>query len=92
MKKWTENEKRVLLTIIQHHPNNLTQAFRLATLQLNRTEYAMSAQWYKHLRKGDTQFILMSSQVSASNSKNSLCRQQKKPLRIWDKLKHIFTK
>ena len=92
MKKWTKDEKRVLLSIIQHNPNNLQQAFKLAAKQLNRTEHAMHAQWYKYLRNEDTQFVLMSQHTIIPNSKNSLHKQQKRTLNLWNRLKRIFTK
>lgn len=47
--KWTVEEENILVQLIQENPHNKAEAFRLATLKINRSEGSCSQRWYKYL-------------------------------------------
>lgn len=41
LRKWTENEEKVVISKIEENPNNLQKAFREASLEIGRTPAAI---------------------------------------------------
>lgn len=47
LRKWTEDEEKVVISKIEENPNNLQKAFREASLEIGRTPAAIGYKWYK---------------------------------------------
>lgn len=41
LRKWTEDEEKVVISKIEENPNNLQRAFREASLEIDRTPAAI---------------------------------------------------
>lgn len=46
LRKWTEDEEKVVISKIEANPNNLQRAFREASLEINRTPLAIKEKWH----------------------------------------------
>lgn len=47
LRKWTEDEEKVVISKIEENPNNLQRAFREASLEIDKTPAATGWRWYK---------------------------------------------
>ena len=47
LRKWTEDEERVVISKIEENPNNLQRAFRKASLEIDRTPVTIGWKWYQ---------------------------------------------
>lgn len=47
LRKWTEDEEKVVISRIEENPNNLQKAFREASLKIDKTPAAIGWRWYK---------------------------------------------
>lgn len=47
LRKWTEDEEKVVISKIEENPNNLQKAFREASLEIGRTPAAIEYRWYR---------------------------------------------
>lgn len=47
LRKWTEDEEKVVISKIEENPNNLQRAFREASLEIDKTPAAIGWRWYK---------------------------------------------
>lgn len=47
LRKWTEDEEKVVISKIEENPNNLQKAFREASLEIGRAHAAIEYRWYQ---------------------------------------------
>lgn len=47
LRKWTEDEEKVVISKIEENPNNLQRAFREASLEIDRTPAAIGRKWHQ---------------------------------------------
>lgn len=47
LRKWTEDEEKVVISKIEENPNNLQRAFREASLEIDRTPTAIGWKWHQ---------------------------------------------
>lgn len=47
LRKWTEDEEKVVISKIEENPNNLQKAFRETSLEIGRTLAAIEYRWYQ---------------------------------------------
>lgn len=47
LRKWTEDEEKVVISKIEANPNNLQRAFREASLEIDRTPIAIGWRWHQ---------------------------------------------
>lgn len=47
LRKWTEDEEKVVISKIEENPNNLQKAFREASLEIGRAPAAIEYRWYQ---------------------------------------------
>lgn len=47
LRKWTEDEEKVVISKIEANPNNLQRAFREASLEIGRTPAAIGYRWHQ---------------------------------------------
>ena len=47
LRKWTEDEEKVVISKIEENPNNLQKAFREAPLEIGRAPAAIEYGWYQ---------------------------------------------
>lgn len=47
LRKWTEDEEKVVISKIEANPNNLQRAFREASLEIDRTPAAIGWKWHQ---------------------------------------------
>lgn len=90
LRKWTEDEEKVVISKIEENPNNLQKAFREASLEIGRTPAAIEYRWYQgglklfmtYGRKG----TLNSNRknVSSKTSDNTIRTRKSKWRRILD--------
>lgn len=68
--RWTNDEEQVVIAKVRQHPNNLKQAFREASEEIGRTEYAITRQWYVKIRHSETVFMTVGPKTINRNTKN----------------------
>lgn len=97
-KKWTENEDKVILRFVKESPENLSEAFKKASENLdNRTPASCSYRWYSHIsrdaNKASTCFVTLSKTKYGRNRKN--CKDPY-PIHttnsLWTKIKKFLFK
>ena len=49
-RRWTDDEEQVVISKVKANPNNLSKAFREASLEINRSVYSIRRHWY--IKKG----------------------------------------
>lgn len=77
LRKWTEDEEKVVISKIEENPNNLQKAFREASLEIGRTPAAIEYRWYQRgLRDRKN--------VSSKTSDNTIRTRKSKWRRILD--------
>ena len=100
-KFWTNEEDLVIISHVRKHPHNLSEAFKLSSVELERTVSAVKLRWYRNLKRTHSNvFMLVSQDIVTTNSKcNSLdnnCILSKNTITVWNKiinnLKNIFKK
>lgn len=47
LRKWTEDEEKVVISKIEGNPNNLQRAFREVSLEIDRTPATIEYRWYQ---------------------------------------------
>lgn len=47
LRKWTEDEEKVVISKIEESPDNLQKVFREASLEIGRTPAAIEYRWYQ---------------------------------------------
>lgn len=47
LRKWTEDEEKVVISKIEENPNNSQKAFREVSLEIGRTPAAIEYRWYQ---------------------------------------------
>lgn len=65
-KRWTNNEDLVVISKVADNSNNLREAFKIAAIELNRSEMSVMQRWYKVLSKRETNAVFM---VCTKNTK-----------------------
>lgn len=50
-KRWTDDEEQVVISKVKANPNNLSKAFREASLEINRSAHNIKLHWYTKQRK-----------------------------------------
>ena len=51
LRRWTDDEEQVVISKVKANPNNLSKAFREASLEINRSAYSIKIRWYTKGRK-----------------------------------------
>lgn len=69
-KRWTKEEEEILVQAVKANPHNLSKAFREVAAQLDRTEAAVSRQWYTKTRLNSICFVTVSQGTEFKNGKN----------------------
>lgn len=98
-RRWSKEEKDILIDQIKKTPNNLAQAFKRTSLLINRSEQAVTQYWYSTLSKKETTevcFMTVGSKTFNKNRKNvhafTSNNTQKMYASWWRRLLSIFTK
>lgn len=69
LRKWTEDEEKVVISKIEENPNNLQRAFREASLEIGRTPAAIGYRWYQGgLREGSGKLFMTYGRKGTLNS------------------------
>ena len=69
--KWNDSSVNdLILAEVRSTPTNLASAFSRVAAELNTTQQAVSAHWYKKLRKNSEGFSVRSKSSKSSNVKN----------------------
>jgi hypothetical protein len=69
LRKWTEDEEKVIISKIEEDPNNLQRAFREASLEIGRTPTAIEYRWYQGgLRERSGKFFMAYRRKGTLNS------------------------
>lgn len=71
-RRWTTAEDSIVVAQVRKFPTNLTQAFKEAAKETNRTDSACAYRWYAVLSKNSTNacFITVSGKHKSLNRKN----------------------
>ena len=90
IKKWTQAEEDVLIANIKKSPTNLRKAFKQTSLEIQRSEKAITAHWYTKTSKDNTHvlFLTVSGKHVAFNRKNG--KGQKSSLPLYKKILAFF--
>lgn len=51
LRRWTNDEEQVVISKVKANPNNLSKAFREASLEINRSAHNIKLHWYAKQRK-----------------------------------------
>ena len=71
-KRFTKEEDLVILSEVKANPQNLSNAFRIASKKINRSFDSISLRWYSKLRKRNAHcFVLLGKSKYLTNMKNS---------------------
>lgn len=100
VRKWTNEEDKVLVQLIEENPHNLSKCFLAASVSLNRTPSACTFRWYGVLSNPEspkyvgTSIITMSKNRRARNRKNYYEGCKQSPVRssrkIWSQILTFF--
>lgn len=92
--KWTPEEDAVLLKNIKQYPQNLKEAFKKTSEEINRTVNACNFRWYAVLSrnpdKSNTCFILTSPTKISRNKKICKDMSSKSTMSKWKKILNIL--
>lgn len=96
-KRWTSEENNILIEEVKRNFDNLSEAFRITSIRLNRSINAVSCHWYQHLSNpesksyiGGSCFIGVSIEKRYKNRK--ICTKKSKQVpephkkSLWRKL------
>lgn len=100
-KKWTNEEDKVLVQLIEKYPHNLNKAFLMASGKLERTKSACQFRWYQHLgnpnspKHSSVCFTILSKRKQMVDRKNYIeGRSKRKPknnkVSIWKKILNLL--
>lgn len=95
-RKWTKREEEILVQAVKANPHNLSRAFRIAAIKLDRTAGAVKIQWYTKTRTNSFCFVTISQDKEFKNGKNyvPMSRHTKTPnvsnKTLWEKLKALL--
>lgn len=98
MKRWTEEEEKILLKIVQKKYYNIKLALEEAAQTLDRTYPSVLHHYYQVVskRKDTTAFFTFSKGSYLKNRKfcrkNALPQEHKNSLRIWQQIVKLFNK
>lgn len=86
LRKWTEDEEKVVISKIEENPNNLQRAFREASLEIGRTPAAIEERSGKLFMTYGRKGTLNSNRknVSSKTSDNTIRTRKSKWRRILD--------
>ena len=92
---YTEEEDRVIISEIAETPYNLEDAFRRASVQINRTPGAISMHWYQTLRRrNNCIFMTVSGKKCTVNGKNVVILENSNTTNtgnsIWNRIKRFL--
>lgn len=87
---WTQDEEDILIKNVRNNVTNLRKAFYQTSLEIQRSEKAITGHWYQHTSKqGDhCLFLTVSGQHVAINRKNG--KGQPTTLSFFQKVLAIF--
>lgn len=96
-KRWTDEEDKVLVQLIEEYPQNLSKCFIMASERLERTKEACEFRWYgtlsnpTHPKYIGTAFMAISKKRRSINRKNytvGVSKQTpvKNKVSVWNKL------
>lgn len=96
-KRWTAEEDKILVQLIEKNPHNLSKAFLIASSKLERTKGACQFRWYQHLGNSKNNsfdgiaFTVMSKKKNMKNRKNHIEGKSKTQVKktkasIWNKI------
>ena len=68
LKKWTKKEEAALLKLIEAHPNNFEDAYRIHAENYNRTTEAVRDYFYRYRKQEDAKVCMI---VVGKNKRNS---------------------
>lgn len=51
LRRWTDDEEQVIISKVKANPNNLSKAFREASLEIDRNARSIKIHWYTKGRK-----------------------------------------
>lgn len=88
-KRWTTEEEKVIMKYVRLNPSNLTKAFKLAELELDRTYTSIVSRYYMNIKKSEVLFTLVSKEVVTVNSKNG---NLQKSSNIWNLISRSINK
>ena len=71
-RRWTNDEEQVIISKVRQYPNNLTKAFREASVELERSERAICQHWYNVIRNNEIVFMTIGSKTKNINTKNTI--------------------
>ena len=74
-RKWSNEEKQVLIDQVRQYPNNLSRAFKATGEEIGKSEDTVRSQWYNHTRHSETIFMTVGAKNMNINSKNSSTTQ-----------------
>lgn len=92
---YTEEEDRVIISEIVKSPFNLQDAFRRASVSINRTPHAVEQRWYNCLRnKNNCIFMTISGKKCTVNGKNVVMLENSSTTNtgsgIWSRIKRFL--
>ena len=93
-RRWTKEEKEILVQAVKANPHNLYKAFRQVSVELDRSFRAVAHQWYRKVRHSSKCFITISSKKQMINGKNYKSGNSNSPVAtiktLWKKLKDLL--
>lgn len=88
--RWTNDEEQVVIAKVRQHPNNLKQAFREASIELDRSPTSITQHWYRNIRHNEIVFMTVGSKTINRNTKNvfhgSYDNTEKMKVSIWRRI------
>lgn len=91
MKRYTEDEDKLILSYLEDNPDNLKKAFAELAQQLGRTPTGIATHWYSTLSRGKhVVFMTIAKKKYSSNRKTG--KMQKKTIlpSLWKKILTFF--
>lgn len=91
IRKWTEEEDRILLQHVKNSPQNLSRCFLAVSEVIHRSPKAVAAHWYTVVSKNSDTicFFTASSHSVSKNRKNGSGIQYTRS--IWQRLLDIIS-
>lgn len=75
LRKWTEDEEKVVISKIEENPNNLRKAFREVSLEIGRTPAAIEYRWYQGgLRERSGKLFMTYGKKEHSTATERMCQ------------------
>lgn len=70
--RWTNDEEQVVIAKVRQHPNNLKEAFREASIELDRSPGSITQHWYRNIRHNEIVFMTVGPKTKNINTKNTI--------------------